>query len=245
MGQKLNFIRSYFISLYGLKKLPKEKIQKDFVRVERSREEAKQAYDKMSSWYDLFSCFEKRYRNIGLEKLDVQEGEKVLEIGFGTGHCVLSLAKSVGSSGKVFGIDISEGMFQVTSSKLQKAGLSDRVELICDDAISLPYVDQFFDAVFICFTLELFDNPEIPQVLAECQRVLSPNGRMCVVSLNKKPKDSLMVRIYEWFHKKFPRRIDCRPIPVQEVMTNAHFTIIDKKELSMWGLPVIVVLANK
>lgn len=197
----------------------------------------------MSGWYDFFSCFEKRYRKLGLEKLAVQEGEKVLEIGFGTGRAILSLAKSVGSTGKVFGIDISEGMFKVTSAKLQKAGLSDRVGLLCEDAISLPYTDQFFDAIFLCFTLELFDNPEIPQILAECRRVLDSNGRICVVSLAK--KDRWMVRVYEWFHKRFPRRIDCRPIYVQEVMKNANFTIIDTKGLSMWGLPVAVVLAKK
>ena len=76
-------------------------------RVVRSKEEAKTSYDKLSRWYDLLvGRSEKKFQDKGLDLLDVQDGETVPEIGFGTGHCTLALAQSVGSTGKVYGIDI-------------------------------------------------------------------------------------------------------------------------------------------
>ena len=220
--------------------------RKPVSRVTRSKEEAKASYDAMSKFYDLLAGLsEKKYKEIGLRKLKAMEGEVVLEIGFGTGQCMLALAQCVGDSGKVHGIDISEGMFNVTTSRLRKAGLSDRVELNCDDAAKLPYESETFDAVFTSFTLELFDTPEIPVVLQECHRVLRKDGRICVVAMSKRGKDNLMVKLYMWAHDKYTRFVDCRPIYVREALKDAGFRIVDVTEESMFMLPVDIVLAEK
>jgi ubiquinone/menaquinone biosynthesis C-methylase UbiE len=215
-------------------------------RVNRSKAEAKASYDKMSRWYDILAgSSEKKFVDAGLQKLCAQEGERVLEIGFGTGHGIVALGQSVGDSGKVYGIDISEGMFDITQARVSEAGLSKRVELECGDAVSLPFAETSFDAVFMSFTLDLFDTPEIPTVLHECQRVLRNSGRICVVAMSKKGKAGLPMRIYEWAHRRFPRWVDCRPIFAQETLEDAGFQALDVTQGSMWGLPVEVVLAKK
>ena len=215
-------------------------------RVTRSKQEAKASYDMMSRWYDILSGrFESKYREAGLRKLCARGGGVVLEVGFGTGHCILALAQSVGDKGKVYGIDISEGMCNISQSRMEKSGLSERVELHCGDATQLPFKSNSFDAVFMSFALELFDIPEIPIVLDECRRVLRSNGRICFVSMSKGNKDTAMLRLYEWFHDKLPNYVDCRPIYVRDGLEQAGFRVQDMSKMSMWGLPIEIVLARK
>ncbi|HUX47556.1 MAG TPA: methyltransferase domain-containing protein [Dehalococcoidia bacterium] len=164
--------------------------------VTRTKEEAKRSYNRISRYYDyLTGAFERKYAEMALERLSVSEGETVLEIGFGTGHCLKRITESVGPKGKAYGIDISTGMMEISKERLEKADLEDRVKLFCGDAANLPFDDSVFDAVFMSFTLELFDTPEIPKVLEQIKRVLKPEGRLAVVSISKENGESIFLRL--------------------------------------------------
>ncbi|NCP16125.1 methyltransferase domain-containing protein [bacterium] len=212
-------------------------------KVKQSHNSTRYNYDRLSRWYDWFASSEKHFTEIGLRMLKIQPGEKVLEIGFGAGQGLVALAHSAGETGKVYGIDLSEGMFQIAQAKIARAGLSRRVELRLGDAARLPFEDDFFDAIFISFTLELFDTPEIPLVLGECKRVLREDGRLGVVALEK--KDCRAVKIYEWFHARMPALVDCRPIHARKTIEAAGFELAEASEEAMWGLPVEIVIARK
>lgn len=218
--------------------------QPHVTRVSRSKQEARNNYDTMSALYDIMARSEQKYNEMGIQQLALTEGEDVLEIGFGTGQCLLSMAEKVCHYGVVCGIDISEGMSRIAQGKIQKAGFSREVLLIMGDAAYLPFHSGRFDAILMTFTLELFDTPEIPVVLHECFRVLKSKGRMCVVGLSKK-NAGVAVTIYEWIHELFPTYVDCRPIFIEESIENAHFQILDGTLTTMWGLPIEIVLAQK
>lgn len=216
------------------------------LRVYRSKEDAEKSYDRISKFYDYFAgIFEKKYREMALKQLSINEGEIALEVGFGTGYCLKQMAESVGKAGKVYGIDISSGMLEVTKKRLEKTGLLDRVELICGDAMKMPYEDNKFDAVFMSFTLELFDTPEIPKVLDEIKRVLKLKGRLGVVSMSKENGGSKLLKLYEWAHKKFPKYADCRPIYVEHSIKDAGFEIQHKQKIKLFGLPGEIVIGRK
>jgi len=217
--------------------------QDEVSRVTRSKEAARARYNRSSRWYDLLAGSEKRFTEVGLRMLAVCPGKKVLEIGFGTGHSLVALARAVGRHGKVFGIDLSEGMLQVARARLKRAGLINRVDLRLGDAVRLPFKAGFFDAIFLSFTLELFDTPEIPLVLGECGRVLHQAGRIGVVALAK--ETGLAIRLYEWAHARMPDFFDCRPIFVRDAIEGAGFEIVDMNRKSMWGLPVEIIVAHK
>lgn len=213
-------------------------------RVRRTKDEAKEFYDGISRWYDVLSGKkEKSLSKAGLEKLRIAEGEVVLEIGYGTGRVIKELAELVGSGGRVYGIDISEGMKEKALSRIEKDKL-ERIRLECGDVPKLPYGEEFFDSIFAGFTLELFDTPELPIVLKECKRVLKKDGKICVISMSKR-KITAMVRLYEWSHRKFPKYIDCRPIYTEELLKGAGFQIVEKEEDSLFGLPVDIVVVQK
>jgi demethylmenaquinone methyltransferase/2-methoxy-6-polyprenyl-1,4-benzoquinol methylase len=212
--------------------------------VNRTKEQARRFYDRMSRIYDYISgLFERKYAFKALKLLDVKEGESILEIGFGAGHCLAEIALSIGETGKAYGIDISPGMLEVAKRRLAKARLLDRVELHCGDATSLPYESNTMDGVFMSFTLELFDTPEIPIILKEVKRILRTGRRITVTAMSKKSGKSFMVRLYEWVHNKWPEYADCRPIFLEKALSDVGYIIKSKETVKLFGLPVEIVTA--
>jgi ubiquinone/menaquinone biosynthesis C-methylase UbiE len=215
------------------------------LRVFQTKDQTKAFYNKISRVYDLMSeRSEAPMRKAGLALLRARAGESVLEIGFGTGHSLISLAKTVGPKGIVFGIDLSDKMVKLTKENLAKAGLLDRTAIRCGDAVQLPYAAGSMDALFMSFALELFDTPEIPKVLSESKRVLRNGGRIVVVGMSKDAKHDPLLGVYEWTHKHFPNFVDCRPIYVREALENAGFVIQKALTKHMW-VPVEIVRGCK
>jgi ubiquinone/menaquinone biosynthesis C-methylase UbiE len=214
--------------------------------VPRTKVEARRFYDSISGYYDfLTSPFEREYAERACECLSVSEGETVLEIGCGTGHCLRQIAQDVGPSGEAYGIDLSAGMLRQSKQRLKKADLGDRTELLCVDAANLPFGSSVFDAVFMSFTLELFDTPEIPRVLEQMERVLKPGGRLAVVSMSRDSGRSMLLSLYEWAHGKWPTYVDCRPIYVERSIVAAGYSTRSIQKVRLFGLPLEIVVAVK
>ena len=179
-------------------------------RVERSRQAARTAYDRLSGWYDLLAGSEQAFNRRALAMLEPRKGEGVIEIGFGTGHTLAALA---GRGCRVAGVDLSLGMARAARARLRKKGYQANTLPCLGDGARLPYATGCFDVVFTAFTLELFDTPEIPVVLQEIWRVLRRGGRLGVVGLALPERPGRMVRVYEWFHRATARSRGLPPHP--------------------------------
>ncbi len=205
-------------------------------------------YDRISSYYDgIAHANELKAAEEGLRLLNVQAGEQVLEIGYGTGHNLVAFAQAVGGDGHVSGVDVSSGMHDVAAGRLDDFLLTDRVTLEVGAVPPLNYPDARFDVVSLSFTLELFPLDVIPVLLNEIRRVLKPGGRIGVVSMNK-PEDlseeGIMQHTYEWMHRHFPHIVDCQPIPTSRFLRKAGFEINDQVHIDIWGLPVVAAVAS-
>ncbi len=221
--------------------------QKKILRVSATPDDIRKSYGMLSKFYALLEgAFEQGIREKGLELLSVKEGESVLEIGIGTGCSLQEIARSVGTTGKAYGLDVTPEMLRLTEKRLQKAKLANRVELHEGDARAMLYKDNTFDAVFMSATLELFDTPDIPKVLSEIKRVLKSDGRLGIISLSKEARENFwFLRFYEWLHQKFPRYASCRPIYVEPTINDAGFNILKSEEFMIMKLvPMKLVVAT-
>jgi len=99
------------------------------------------------------------------------------------------------------------------------------------------------DAVFMSFTLELFDTPEIRTVLLECRRILKPEGRIVVVGMSKGDGRGPLLRTFQWSHRHFPGFMNCRPIHVRRAIEAAGFVVQQATVTRMW-IPVEIVLGR-
>jgi ubiquinone/menaquinone biosynthesis C-methylase UbiE len=218
----------------------------EITRVGRPRRAARETYDRLSRWYDLLEGgWETRARTAGLKLLAVRAGERVLEIGPGTGHSLAALAGAVGPQGLAAGMDLSPRMLAQTGRTLAREAPATRPGLVCGDALQLPFAAGAFDAIFMSFVLELIDTPEIPAVLAECRRVTRVGGRICVVSLDKSCGLAWVNALYEKGHARWPGLLDCRPIFLTQILTAAGFRVAAARAFSLWGLGVKAVLADQ
>ncbi|MDZ7844583.1 MAG: methyltransferase domain-containing protein [Anaerolineales bacterium] len=218
----------------------------DIPPVDRPRQAAGEFYDRISGFYDLLAASsEGPFIRRGLKMLQARPGDRVLEIGSGTGRALVDLSRSVGPSGRVTGIDLSEGMMDIARERLGGSGTEEKADLIIGDAVSLPLRDGSRDKIFSSFTLDLFSAADIDRVLEECQRVLRTEGRLVVVALSQDQPLPPAGKAYQWLHTKFPGVIDCRPLPVRSLLERAGFQIRDHRRDLMWGIPVSITAAEK
>ena len=100
-------------------------------------------------------------------------GMSVLDLGSGTGYPALLGAQTVGTTGRVTGMDLAEQMLAAAERKAKRLGLTN-VSFRTGDVTSLPFESNSFDAVTSRFCLMFL--PEIPKAAAEIARVLKPGG---------------------------------------------------------------------
>jgi ubiquinone/menaquinone biosynthesis C-methylase UbiE len=107
-------------------------------------------------------------------------GERLLEIGIGTGYYSLDLAEWVGAAGKLELFDLQQEFLDHVMRAAGERGLANLVPTQ-GDAMALPYEDASIDGVIL--TAVLGEIPDTAAALGEIHRVLKPDGRLVVGEL--------------------------------------------------------------
>ena len=201
---------------------------------------SRDSYDRLAPFYDAVAApFEWPMVQRGLALLAAREGERILEVGHGTGRALEALARSVGERGRVVGIDFSPGMARVAQRRVDRAGLGARVVLRTEDATTSALAPSSFDAIFSAFTVEIFDDATAARLLASWRDALAPGGRVVLVSMAA-AQAGAMAALYRWSHRRFPAWVDCRPIDAAALLTRAGFCDVQSSTHRLAGLPVAV-----
>ena len=118
------------------------------------------------------------------EILDARSGERILEVGPGTGYYTLDVAEWVGPEGAMDILDLQQEMLDHTMGRAAERGLAN-ITPIRSDATAMPYPDATFDAAYL--TTVLGEIPDQDAALRELARVLKPGGRLVVGELMGDP----------------------------------------------------------
>jgi cyclopropane fatty-acyl-phospholipid synthase-like methyltransferase len=108
--------------------------------------------------------------------LDLNPGQRVLEIGCGTGQTLIRLAASHDVT--LHGVDRMSRMLATARRRVSLAGVGRRVGLTRADGVRLPFADGSFDRVYMESVLGFQTPGRARELLAEVRRVLAPGGRL-------------------------------------------------------------------
>ena len=121
-------------------------------------------------------------RDTYLGLLNISAGERVLDVGCGSGAVTREIARRVGSTGLAVGLDPSPALLTVARELAHETGLGGHVEFQESDALRLPFPDRSFDAA-VCVTV-LSHVPKGEAAIPELVRVLRSGGRLGVFDLD-------------------------------------------------------------
>jgi len=131
-------------------------------------------------------------RALPVDYAALRRGERVLDVGCGTGETALAAARRVGVAGKVYGIDASPEMIAAAKRKLTgKSALGRVVQFRVEPVEALGFRDATFDVVLSSLMMHHLPGDLKQRGLAEIRRVLKPGGRLVIVDLQpttKKPR---------------------------------------------------------
>lgn len=110
---------------------------------------------------------------------NINRGDRVLDIGCGTGTLALRCLKR---GAHVTGLDSSEFMLKQAEKKAKAAGLNHRLNLVHDSVTQLRkhFKDQGFDVIMSTMSLGEFPREYLNYIMNDCERLLSPGGRLII-----------------------------------------------------------------
>ncbi|MBI2889608.1 MAG: methyltransferase domain-containing protein [Nitrospirae bacterium] len=150
-------------------------------------QEALEGYSRSAGQYDqLIEFYFRRllrindvtYRSEAVDMLGLKEGDRVADIGCGTGLNFEHVLRKIGASGRLVGLDYTPAMLERAEARARSQGWSN-VRLVRGDAQKASDLLQGpFDAVLSTFCMSLVPSPKT--VFREVARVLRPQGRFAV-----------------------------------------------------------------
>jgi phosphatidylethanolamine/phosphatidyl-N-methylethanolamine N-methyltransferase len=133
-------------------------------------------YNVWSYFYDLFwPAIVHRRTSRAIEQMHIRPGERVLDVGVGTGLAL----RSYPPHARVVGIDLSEGMLRRARRRVAQDHMN-WVQLALGNALQLPFPDQTFTHVLLSHVITVVSDPV--KLIEETRRVTRPGGQIVIIN---------------------------------------------------------------
>jgi ubiquinone/menaquinone biosynthesis C-methylase UbiE len=214
-------------------------MNQEILEARYTHKEIVRKYNWIAPIYDLFGILmESKARQRALEMAAIQNGEKVLEVAFGTGLNFVEILKR-NRCGWVNGIDVSMKMLERTKKRISKTGQKNFTLYLCD-CRHLPFEDGAFDVLMNQYLLDILPVEDFIPILLEFKRVLKTGGRIVLVNMTK--GERWVNQIYEEIYKlKPPLLAGCRGVMAQPFLEEIGFKKFQREFVSQLGFPSEVV----
>lgn len=211
-----------------------------------SPEDAKRFYDHFGAKQD-WQFYERAPLTELVSRAGFEQASSVFELGCGTGRLAAHLfAERLPTQAHYIGIDISTTMVEIAAERLKPWGGRATVEQL-DGARGLPYVDGQFDRFIATYVFDLIPLPSIGSLLGEAHRLLTHNGKLCVVTSAEGagPISRMINRIWKAVYERRPGLVGgCRPLHLSKLLDTTKWQIEYIQNLSSWGIGSEIVIAN-
>lgn len=162
------------------------------------------AYRRYARYYDfVFGAVFQPGRKAIVRHMDCKAGERILEVGVGTGLSLPLYPENV----LVTGIDISREMLAKARARKRRDRLDNVVKLSVMDAENMKFKDNSFDKVVAMHVASVVPNPE--RLVDEMRRVCKPNGR--IIFVNHFHSRNPLLGAFESFLAPLSKQIGFRP----------------------------------
>ncbi len=200
---------------------------------------SRRGYRLFAPLYDhIFGLSLQHGRRLSVAALDLRPGERVLEVGVGSG---LALPLYPGYV-SVFGIDISNDMLGKARRRVQRRKLNQMQALLAMDAEDMSFVDASFDKAVVMYAASGFPDPL--RAMAELRRVCKPDATLVIA--NHFRSETPLARLFDLLLAPLYRLLRYRAdLDASSFAEAAGLDVIERKPANLFGYSTLLICRNR
>jgi phosphatidylethanolamine/phosphatidyl-N-methylethanolamine N-methyltransferase len=201
-------------------------------------ESIQKSYRRYAPHYDFcFGALFQAGRRAVIERMNCKPGDRVLEVGIGTGLSLPLYPAGV----HVTGIDLVPEMLERAQRRCCHQGLAEYIELLPMDAEHMAFRDNCFDKVAAMYVVSVAPQPS--RLVSEMRRVCKPNGELFILGHFNSPNPVIggVERLLAPLSRKLGWRSD---LSLETLLRDTDLTVLERVAVNLFGYWLLLRVGN-